>query len=70
MVRQYGDIMGKYAKIPTEISMKGNNMGFLSNRIIQILLVVCVIIAICIIAGLNFHVNAGSNGVSMGVERK
>lgn len=44
-------------------------MGFLSNRLVQILLVVCVIIAICIIAGLNFHMTAGSGGVTAGVER-
>lgn len=44
-------------------------MNIFNNKIVQILLVVCVIIAICIIAGLNFHVGAGSNGVSMGVER-
>lgn len=40
-----------------------------NNRIVQILLAVCVIVAICIIAGLNFHVSAGSSGVNMGVER-
>lgn len=44
-------------------------MGFLNNRIVQILLAVCVIIAICIIAGLSFHVAAGSGGVNFGVER-
>lgn len=40
-----------------------------NNRIVQILLAVCVIVAICIIAGLNFHVTAGSGGVNFGVER-
>lgn len=44
-------------------------MGFLNNRIVQILLIVCVIVAICIIAGLTFHINAGSGGVDMGVTR-
>lgn len=44
-------------------------MGFLNNKIVQILLVVCVIIAICIIAGLNFHMAAGSGGVQFGVDR-
>ena len=44
-------------------------MNLLNNRIVQILLVVCVIIAICLIARLNFHVAAGSNGVSAGVDR-
>lgn len=44
-------------------------MGFLNNRIVQILLAACVIIAICIIAKLDFHVSAGSNGVKMGVDR-
>ena len=44
-------------------------MGFLNNRIVQILLAVCVIVAICIIAGLNFHINAGSGGINLGVER-
>lgn len=42
---------------------------FWNNRIVQILLAVCVIVAICIIAGLNFHLDAGSNGVKFGVER-
>lgn len=40
-----------------------------NNRIVQILLVACVIIGICIIARLNFHVAAGSNGINFGVER-
>jgi hypothetical protein len=44
-------------------------MGIFNNRIIQILLVVCVIIGICLIARLNFHLAAGSDGVSMGVDR-
>lgn len=44
-------------------------MNFINNRIFQILLVACVIIAICIIAGLNFNFHAGSSGVGMGVER-
>ncbi len=44
-------------------------MGFLNNRLVQILLVVCVVIAICIIAGLNFNFHAGSTGVGAGVER-
>ena len=44
-------------------------MGFLNNKLVQILLVVCVVIAICIIAGLNFHMSAGSNGVGVGIER-
>lgn len=39
------------------------------NRIVQILIVACVIIAICIIAGLNLHIDAGSHGVGMQVER-
>lgn len=47
----------------------GGYMGFLNNRIVQILLAVCVIVAICIIAGLQFNFHAGSNGVGMGVER-
>lgn len=44
-------------------------MGFLNNKVVQILLAVLVVIAICIIAGLNFHFQAGSQGVSMGVLR-
>lgn len=40
-----------------------------NNRIVQILLVVCVIIGICLISRLNFHVVAGSDGVNMGVDR-
>ncbi len=44
-------------------------MGFLNNKIVQILLAVLVIVAICIIAGLNFNMHAGSQGVGMGVER-
>lgn len=44
-------------------------MGFLNNKIVQILLAILVIVAICIIAGLNFHVAAGSGGMDMGVER-
>jgi hypothetical protein len=44
-------------------------MNIFNNRIVQILLIVCVIIAICIIAGLNFHIAAGSGGVNFGVER-
>lgn len=45
-------------------------MGWLlNNRVVQILLVVCVIVAICIIAGLNLNFHAGSSGVGMGVER-
>lgn len=44
-------------------------MNFFNNRIVQILLAVCVIVAICIIAGLNFNMHAGSNGVGIGVER-
>lgn len=40
-----------------------------NNRIVQILLVTCVVIAICILVGLNMHINAGSSGVSVGVER-
>lgn len=43
-------------------------MGIFNNRIVQILLVTCVIIGICLIARLNFHINAGSDGVNMGVE--
>ncbi len=38
-------------------------MGFLNNKIVQVLL------AVCILVGLNFHISAGSQGVSMGVER-
>jgi hypothetical protein len=44
-------------------------MGIFNNRIVQILLIVCVIIAICIIAGLNLNFHAGSQGVGMGIER-
>ncbi len=44
-------------------------MGFLNNRFVQMLLVVLVIVAICIIAGLNFNMHAGSNGVGAGIER-
>lgn len=44
-------------------------MGFLNNRIVQILLAALVIVGICLIARLNFHMSAGSNGVSAGVER-
>lgn len=40
-----------------------------NNRIVQFLLVICVIIAICIIAGLNLSFHAGSQGVGMGIER-
>lgn len=40
-----------------------------NNRVVQILLAVCVIIAVCIIAGLNLNFHAGSNGVGFGVER-
>lgn len=40
-----------------------------NNRLVQILLAVCVVIAICIIAGLNLQINAGSKGVGMQVER-
>lgn len=40
-----------------------------NNRLVQILLVACVIIGICIIAKLNLQINAGSNDVNMGVER-
>ena len=40
-----------------------------NNRIVQILLIACVIIAICIIAGLNFHMAAGAGGVNFGVDR-
>lgn len=40
-----------------------------NNRIIQILLAVCVIVAICIITGLNLNFHAGSQGVGMGIER-
>lgn len=40
-----------------------------NNRLVQLLLVVCVIIAICIIAGLQFNFGAGSQGVGLKVER-
>lgn len=44
-------------------------MGFLNNKIVQALLVALVIVAICLIARLNFHVSAGANGVNAGVDR-
>ena len=44
-------------------------MGIFSNKIVQVLLVVCVIIGICIIARLDFHVVAGQSGVNFGVDR-
>lgn len=44
-------------------------MNIFNNRIVQILLIACVIIAICIIAGLQFHVGAGSQGINFGVDR-
>ncbi len=40
-----------------------------NNRVVQILLVVCVIIGICLIAKLNFNFHAGESGVGLGVER-
>ena len=40
-----------------------------NNKIVQLLLVVLVIVAICIIAGLNFHMAAGAGGLDLGVDR-
>jgi hypothetical protein len=44
-------------------------MNIFNNRIVQILLIVCVIIGICLISRLNFNFHAGSDGVGMGVDR-
>lgn len=43
-------------------------MGFLNNRIIQILLAVCFIIALCMLVGLQFHMTAGTQGFNLGVD--
>lgn len=40
-----------------------------NNRVVQILLAVCVIVAICIIAGMHLDFQAGSNGINLGVVR-
>jgi hypothetical protein len=44
-------------------------MDIFKNKIVQILLIVCVIVGICLMARLNFHVVAGSDGVNVGVDR-
>lgn len=44
-------------------------MNIFNNKIVQILLVVCVIVGICIIAGLQFHLGAGAGGINMGIDR-
>jgi len=51
------------------LTEKGYDMNFLNNRVVQILLVVCVIIAISLLVGLNLEFSAGSGGVSGGVVR-
>lgn len=44
-------------------------MNIFNNRLVQLLLVVCVVVAICIIAGLQFSMHAGSQGVGVGIDR-
>ena len=44
-------------------------MGFLNNRIVQILLAVLFVVGICMLTKLNLHGSVGSNGVDFGAER-
>lgn len=46
-----------------------NWQAILGNKIVQTLLIALVIFGICILAGLNFHLSVGANGIDAGINR-